>query len=88
MREYRTVQIDAVVATRLKTFCESNNWTMGGVVKRLVERFLDGHFSGSHADVIREDATPEYVLPGRIIGESNEPQADGTAIRTILCEVK
>lgn len=88
MTETTTVRIDAEITMRLREVCADNHWPMGKVVKRLLERFLDGHFSGSHADVIREDAPPEYVLPGVIIGESNEPREDGTAIRTILCEVK
>ena len=56
---YATVQIKARVRNRLKTAAKNNGWPIGYVVERLVTRFLDGHFSGSLADVLREDASPE-----------------------------
>jgi len=74
MSETTTIRVDAEIASRLKQLCVENHWPAGKVVKRLLERFLDGHFSGSHADVIREDAPPEFAAPGKIVGEENDPE--------------
>lgn len=56
---YATIQIKKQVKTRLISAAKMNGWGIGYVVERLVTRFLDGHFSGSLSDVLREDASPE-----------------------------
>ena len=64
------VRVDAEVIENLRDTCQENGFVMGYVVKRLVERFLVGDFSGSFLDVIREDATPEWEAPGKCVEEA------------------
>jgi len=56
MEKTRLIRINENNACRLQTTCQDNGWTIGHVANRLIERFLEGSFSGSISDVIRKDA--------------------------------
>ena len=54
MNETTTIRVDAKVVHELKVLCAHEQVPMARVAKRLFERFINGEFSGSFADVIRE----------------------------------
>ena len=58
-RTRQAIQMDAALKDRLDEICSNHGWKAGTVVKRLVERFVNGEFSGSLQDVIRVTATKE-----------------------------
>jgi len=54
MTETTTIRVDAEVIRKLRKRCAHEQVPMSRVAKRLFERLLNGEFSGSFADVIRE----------------------------------
>jgi hypothetical protein len=79
-KQYETLQIGKPVKQRLRAICKEHHLPLSLVVERLIERLCDGEFSGSLEDVVRDGSRPEPVLPGVIVGESNDPEEQ---IRTV-----
>jgi len=59
MNKTTTIRVNSEVIQRLKTLCDREGYSMSFVANRLFERFLNGDFSGSLADVVRVKDTEE-----------------------------
>ena len=59
MTKTQPIRVNSDVTHQLKKTCQDNGFSMSYVVTRLVERFLEGSFSGSFSDIIREGAGNE-----------------------------